>query len=123
MACALVLGQLGEQGLPTSAESKELAAAILRDSAQPTELVSALADDSLWKRVLAELPRARPEDWGACAAAIVPTAPASQLDALIDLAREAGQLNAVQQHIDDSLAHPLDYPELIYWLWKLKQMA
>lgn len=118
LACALVLGQLGEHGLPISDESKELAAAILREAEEPAELMSTLADDGLWKRVLAELPRARPEDWGECAVALFPSAPASQLDALIDQAREAGQLDAVQRHIDDSLADPLDYPELIYWLWK-----
>ena len=118
LACALVLGRLGERGLPIDEESKALAAEILREAREPAALLASLTDDGLWSRALAELRHARPDDWPDCAEAVFTRAPATQLDELTSMLREAERLGSVQSCIDDAMADPIDYTDIIYWLWK-----
>jgi transcription elongation factor GreA len=114
-ACALVAAEIAQvEGAPAS----DLAAEMLKDSPQPAKWIAELKHEALWERALAELPQARPADWGDVVAALLPLAPTGQFDRLADSLRAAGRLGDLQRQIDDALVDPLDYPELVYWLWK-----
>jgi transcription elongation GreA/GreB family factor len=114
-ACALVAAEIAQaEGVPANG----LAGEMLGASAKPAKWIAELKHDVLWERALAELPQARPGDWGDVVAALLPLAPAGQFDRLADALRAAGRLSDLQRQIDDALVDPLEYPELIYWLWK-----
>lgn len=118
LACALLLERLGGQGLPADPRPRGIAADILRSAEDTTGLFSGMGEPVLWEAALALLPQARPADWTTIAAGMIRATPAGKLDALVQALRAAGQLAAMQQAIDDALADPIDYAELLYWLWK-----
>jgi len=118
LAGALVLARLQAVGETGSAVGESIAAEILREADDPSSLVAALDSEELWTLALDQLPLARPADWADVVVKLVPSAPASQLDRLLELARSAGRIDGFQRHIDDALTDVLDYPELVYWLWK-----
>ncbi|MGD8450623.1 MAG: GreA/GreB family elongation factor [Phycisphaerae bacterium] len=123
LACVLVLSRLADQGLPIDESSKLLAGEILRETRDPVALIATLSDDHLWERVYDELKAALPDKWPDVALALLSLAPASQLDALVGLLREAGRLDGAQRLIDDVLTNPLESVEFIYWFWKGPQDA
>jgi transcription elongation GreA/GreB family factor len=118
LACALVGERIheltGHSGDPAAGSASD----ILRRSGDPAALISGLENEALWARALSVLTVARPEDAPARAVELVPITPATLLDRVIAVARQAGLLELVQTHVDTALADPVDYPELIYWLWK-----
>ncbi|MFQ5807766.1 MAG: GreA/GreB family elongation factor [Phycisphaerae bacterium] len=118
LACALVSERIGEVADGLDDEARELGVALLRGSDDPATLIAGLESETLWARALTALATARPHDAAARAVELVPVAPAMLLDRIIALARAADLLELVQTHIDTALADPVDYPELIYWLWK-----
>jgi len=118
LACALVSERIDETAGGLDDDARELAVAMLRASDDPATLIAGLENETLWARALAALTTARPQDAPARAIELVPVAPATLLDRIIAMAREAGLLELVQTHIDTALADPVDYPELVYWLWK-----
>ena len=119
LACVLVSERINElaDGLGQE-DAKELVVEMLRSSADPATLIAGLENETLWSRALTALAAARPDDVALCAAELVPQAAAPLLDRLVALAREAEVVELVQMHIDTALADPVDYPEIIYWLWK-----
>jgi transcription elongation GreA/GreB family factor len=119
LACALVserieelAGGLGED------DARKLVTDMLRGSADPAELIAGLEHEALWEQALTALAAARPDHVALCAAELIPVASAPLLDRLVALARPAEIIELVQTHIDTALADPVDYPEIIYWLWK-----
>jgi transcription elongation factor GreA len=118
LACALVSARIDEVADGLGESANELALAMLRDRADPAELIAGLEHETLWNRALRALADARPGQVALCAAELVPQAPAALLDQLVALACGAEIIALVQAHLDTSLADPVDYPEIIYWLWK-----
>lgn len=131
LACALLEERIAEELGQHSAGGTEVSARpaheLLAQSDRPVELLAgrqgsaeAALPEALWDRALSVLAAARPQDAVAQAVELVPLAPATVLDRVVELARGTGgdQLESVQAHIDAALADPLDYPDLICWLWK-----
>jgi transcription elongation GreA/GreB family factor len=118
LACALVSEIIAAGAGQTGDDAPKPAQEMLRRSTDPAELIAGLESEPLCGRALNALLRARPEDAAARAAGLMPTAPASLLDRIVAAARDAGLLELVQTHIDTALADPVDYPELVYWLWR-----
>ncbi len=117
LVTALVLEEIQEAaGLEASAGP--LIAGLLRDATAPADLIVKIKDEGLCRRVLAALPAARPQDWGDIVTHLLPRVAATQLDHVAEAIRAAGRLSALQQHIDDALANVVDYPELVYWMWR-----
>ncbi|MBU0639482.1 MAG: GreA/GreB family elongation factor [Planctomycetes bacterium] len=118
LACALVLGRLTERGFPSTEETEGLARAMLRDAAEPATLIAGLEHDALWTRALKALSEARPDDAAAQVVTLMPQARATVLDRIVAMGMQAGLGAAVQEHVDTALDDPVDYGELVYWLWK-----
>ncbi|MBI5863537.1 MAG: GreA/GreB family elongation factor [Planctomycetes bacterium] len=118
LACALVAERIDQETGLNEAESRELAIDMLRTAENPVPLVARLEDNNLWDLALSALAVARPADLAQRAADLLPLAPAAQLDTLVGFARKGSLLPQVQTHIDAALADPVEYSELIYWLWK-----
>jgi transcription elongation GreA/GreB family factor len=118
LGCALISERIDELAEGLGEDARTIAVEMLRRSDDPAALIAGLGDDTLWNRALTALTAARPADAPARAAELVPVAAATLLDRIVKIAREANILELVQMHIDTALADPVDYPELIYWLWK-----
>ena len=120
LAFALLIEKLRKQTDVALDEATALAADLLRNAADPADLIAKLPESAaaLWELALAALTAARPDDGAARAAALMPLAPSTQLDALVGLARTGELLSVVQTHLDTALAEPVANPELIHWLWK-----
>lgn len=118
LGCALVGARIDELAGGDLNGSAELARQILRESEDPAALITRLEGETLWTRALAALAEARPGDAALHAAALIPTASANVLDQLVSMARKGESLEMAQSHIDTALADPVDYPEIIYWIWK-----
>lgn len=101
-----------------SASADELVAELLRSEHDPADLICGLEDLRLWERALETLPSVRPEDAAARIVELLPTAPAALLDRIVEMGMAAGLAAVVQRHVDTALADPVDYPEVVYWLWK-----
>jgi transcription elongation GreA/GreB family factor len=114
----LVLAQLERQAGLNGDQHVSRAAALLREAPQPVDLIAALPDAGLLEMAAELLPSARPDDGPALLVQLMPSAPAALLDRIVEVGLAAGLGQAVQSHIDTALADPVDYPELIYWLWK-----
>jgi transcription elongation GreA/GreB family factor len=123
LACTLVSARIDEIADGLGESARELTAALLRDSADPVELIAGLDHETLWNRALDVLAAARPDDVALCAAELVPLAAAPLIDRLVELAHAADVVELVQAHIDTALADPVDHPEIVYWLWKGPQHA
>lgn len=117
-ATALVTERLDEQAQLHTDEARQLAVEMLRAADQPTDLIAGLSDHGLWSLALDALLAARPEQAGRDAVRLLSAAPAGAIDRLVKMAAQADSLPAVQSFVDMAAADPLDYPELVYWLWK-----
>ena len=118
LATLLVAERLQEIDATIGDDATAAAMAMLRDSREPVALVAGQADETLWSRALQALVAARPDDGAARAVELMPVAPAGALDQIVEAARQAGVLELVNTHVDTALADPVDYPEIVYWLWK-----
>src|SRR5690606_5245980 len=114
----LVTERLDEQAQLHTDEARQLAVEMLRAADQPTDLIAGLSDHGLWSLALDALLAARPEQAGRDAVRLLSAAPAGAIDRLVKMAAQADSLPAVQSFVDMAAADPLDYPELVYWLWK-----
>ena len=117
-ATALLIDRIDEIIAPDKDAKHGVADETLIEAKKPVKLISRLEDESLWTVALAALEEARPDDAPACAAELIPLASATQLDRLTKIARKGEMIEFIQAHIDTALADPLNYPELIFWLWK-----
>lgn len=118
LTAALVLMRLADKGLPLADDTRDFAAAILRDAEKPALLLGAVPHENLRERGLEIMRQARPADWLEHALAWLPHAPAALLDKLAAAAAEAGRLDVVQGFIAFGLSDPARNPELMFWLWK-----
>lgn len=118
LACALVTERLDRETGQSDEESRELAIRMLRETDNPVALIAKLEDNSLWDLGLEALQAARTDDLASSAVALIPLAASAQLDTLIKMARKGELMAGVQAHIDAGLIEPVDFPEIIYWLWK-----
>ena len=118
LASGLLLQRLDALTGGSDEEAVQLVREILREAAQPAKLITELKHDVFWEGALEALPAAREDDWADCVLALVPLAPAPEFDRIVEKLREGERLEAMQQYIDDAVADVLDYPELVYWLWK-----
>jgi transcription elongation GreA/GreB family factor len=123
LACALVLGRLGEKGVPTTADARELAVTMLRETADPVLLLKGVSHEGLRERGLELLKAAHPETWVDMILGWLSTAPAVLLDKLATAAVDAGRVEDVQCFVDLGLADPAGHPELFFWLWKTPTRA
>lgn len=118
LACALVGERIAEAAGDPGDDARQLAVEILSDSDDPAELIAGLEDETLWIRALTALAAARPEDAAARAVELMPAAASTLLERIVALARQADLLELAQTHIDTAMADPVNYPELINWLWR-----
>lgn len=118
LACALVGVRLAEVVDGVADDAREIALAMLRGARNPLRLIRGLPGDGFWGRALDVLPDARPDDAATLAAELIPHASAAMLDRLVSMSHEAELVGLVQAQIDTALADPVDYPEIIFWLWK-----
>jgi len=118
LACALLSRRLSELAGDLDEQVRSLPAELLRCSADPADLIAGLPNEDFWSLALDVLPSARPGDAAARAGELLPVAPAGLLDRIVELMRAGGLLAAAQAHIDTALADPVDYPEVIFWLWR-----
>lgn len=123
LSTLLVLTQIERQAGMESDQHMQAAAALLHDAPKPTDLIAALPDASLWEMAIELVPTARPHDGPAQLVQLMPVAPAGLVDRIVEIGVAAGLLAAIQAHVDTALADPVDYPELIYWIWKGPQGA
>ncbi|RMF72999.1 MAG: hypothetical protein D6744_16190, partial [Planctomycetota bacterium] len=118
-ACALITERLDEYAGVSGEQARQLAVRALREAASPSKPIAALSDKALWSLALDTLRAAfEPPVAAAHAVELIPQAPANMLDELVAIARAGERLEEVQSLIDLAAADPLDYPELVYWLWK-----
>jgi transcription elongation GreA/GreB family factor len=117
-AAGLVLDRMQAKTAGGAELAGSLADEIIRDAARPADMIAKLSEDVLWEAGLAALQRTNPAGWGDVVVALLPVAPASMLDHLCGLLRQAERLDAMQAYIDDALADLVHHPELVYWLWK-----
>lgn len=118
LSCALLIPRLAEKGMPSTPESLDLGRKLLSEAADAARLVRNLQQDLYWSRALETLPTARPADWLDIYATLLPHAPASQLDTLVEALLQNGRTAEVQAVVDLPGSRLLDYPEVQYWLWK-----
>ncbi len=118
LGCALVAEKLDEECGLQGDDVKKLAVDMLRKAPDPAALIARIEDAALWERVLPTLGTARPEEAARVAVALIPIAPASQIDDLVEMARAGGRVAEIQPHIDAAFTKPHEYPEVTYWLWK-----
>lgn len=118
LACALVSERIDKIADGLGEDAKELTLEMFRNSNDPAVLIAGIENETLWTRALAALAVARPDDAARWAAELVPSAAAPLLDQLVVMTRQAEVVDLVQTHIDTAMADPVDYPEIIYWLWK-----
>ncbi len=101
-----------------SASGDALVAELFLSEHDPADLIRKLEDPRLWEEALDALPRIRPEDAAARIVELFPVAPAALLDRIVETGMASGLAAVVQRHVDTALADPVDYPEIVYWLWK-----
>ncbi|MGE3182654.1 MAG: GreA/GreB family elongation factor [Phycisphaerae bacterium] len=118
LGCALVLQRLAENGMQLDDNSKGMAKEILAHAGEPVRLISRLTADNYWSRAIALLPEARPEDALDIMVQLLPKAPATQLDALAKTLIKEDRAKSVEELIELAENKPLEYPEVLYWLWK-----
>ncbi len=118
LGAALIISLLAPKGLPATEESRSRAAALLRASSDPVKLIARLDDAALWQAALTQLRSAYPDDSARYAAQLMGTAPGAMLDRLAQDAIAGGELNAVQTWIERALDDPVQYPDIMYWLWR-----
>ncbi len=116
LALALVMQRLGEKGLPV--EGEPIAHTVLAAASDPVALIKDLSDAALWISACDMLQVAKPEQYAETCAALMGHAPATALDRVAVDALAGGQLSEVQKWIEKALDKPVDYPEILYWLWK-----
>lgn len=118
LAWALALADLQQQAGVSETAGHDAVAELLRSEHDPADLIGGLDDPRLWERALDALPRVRPEDAAPRTVELIPAAPAALLDRIVEIGLAAGLAAAVQRHVDTALADPVDYPEIVFWLWK-----
>lgn len=118
LEAALVLAALQDKGLPAEGDGRALAAEMLREAQDPVRIFRDLSAAGLWDAALDALQTARPEEYAALAARLMEHASANVLDRLVADALAGDQRTAAQKWIEQALDSPIDYPEIIYWLWK-----
>lgn len=90
---------------------------ILREANNPLAMLRQLPPGAMWSAALDRLESAR-SDAARTAVDLIIHASAAHLSQLARLAHSGDLLEEVQTHIDEALTTPLNYPELIFWLWK-----
>lgn len=115
LAASLALQQIAKLGMAPPASPYPPPDEVLASAAEPARAVAALADESIWPAALEALgPRADAADQ---LEALLPLAPAGQLDRLADLLRQAGREQALADAAARALAEPLEHLDMILWLW------
>ena len=117
LATALVLKRLGERGLEMTPEMAQAAETILRESDEPHQIIARMHESDLLPAALDALEAVYPEDHGKHAVQLMGTAPASALDRIAASAVACGAVNEAQKWIEKALDRPVEFPELIHWLW------
>ena len=118
LEAALVLIALEERGVAEAADGKALAVESLKEAGDPVKLISGLESAALWSAVFPILKEARPDDYAQMIAKLIRTAPAGLLDGMAEEAIAGDALNGVQKSVEKALDNPVEYPEMIYWMWK-----
>ena len=118
LGCSLVGRRIDALAEGLGEPSAPQAAQMLRESGNPAKLIEGIRDEALYVDALQALEEARPDDAALWAAELAPAAASGVLDRLVDIARKAEAVDLIQTHIDAAAADPIDYTEMVYWLWK-----
>lgn len=118
LTAALCVASLDELCGQADSQGAALAAEIMQAVHDPADLFKSLPDATTWQRGVVILQSSRPQDAAARLVELIPIAPVDLLDTLCAIGIGSGLREAVQEHVDTALADPVDYPEIVYWLWK-----
>lgn len=118
LGCAVVLQRLAENGMELDENSQAMAKEILTNAKDPVKVIQRLSQDNYWARSLAILPKARPDDATDILIALLPEAPSTQLDTIAKTLIKEERTETVAELIETAENNPLEYPEVLYWLWK-----
>jgi transcription elongation factor GreA len=118
LEAALVLIALNQRGVADTDDGQELAVELVKESADPFKLLSGLPSQALWSAAFPVIKTARPDEYATLMAKLIRTAPAALLDHMAEEAVAGEALNGVQKSIEKALDNPVEYPEMVYWMWK-----
>ena len=118
LGAALVVRLLADKGMPVTEGSRGLASRLLTEAEEPLRFIKSQEDASLWPPALDALREAYADDYGKLVVRLLGHAPFSQLDRIAEDAIAAGELNETQKWIEKALDRPIDFPNIMYWLWK-----
>jgi len=115
LAASLAVAAAAELGLPAPREAHPTAAEVLAEASDPAGAIAAVGNPSLWPLALDAL-GGRP-DAPEQLAALLPAAPADQLDGLVERLVAAGAAAAVDEAAARAVADPAGHLQLCLWLW------
>jgi len=115
LAASLSLAKATALGVPAPARPYPSPQEVLALADAPAEAVAALAGEAIWPAALEAL--AKLDDAGEQLEALLPEAPAKQLDRVAEFLRREGREEAVSRAAARAVAEPLKHLDLILWLW------
>lgn len=118
LASALVVERVDRQAGLSDEAARTLAVDMIKESDEPAKLLAGLPDTNLWELGFEALEAARPEEAPGVALALMPIAPANILDQLYASAKAGERTSDAAAIVRTALDNPIDYPEILYWLWK-----
>ncbi len=116
LTAALALEEAKELGFDAASRDYPSPAEVFADADDPAAVVAELPDESLWPEALAALEQR--EDAARHLAALLPHAPAGQLDELTARCAAAGCGEAVDEFVTTASLAPTDNLDAWVWLWK-----
>lgn len=117
-ATALVIERVAADGLPVSTDAHGKALEMLKQVAKPAQMVAAVPDARLWSLAVDCVEQAFPEKWPEFFAELLLSAPAAQCDYLAKKIEKAGRSELLQLPVQEALADPGRFTDLVMWLWK-----
>lgn len=117
-ATALVIERVAADGLPVSTDAHGKALEMLKTSANPARMVAAVPDARLWSLAVDCVEQDFPDKWPEIFAQLLLAAPSAQCDYLAKKIEKAGRGDLLQLPVQEALADPGRYTDLLMWLWK-----
>ncbi len=117
-ATALVIERVAADGLPVSTDAHGKALEMLRTTSKPARMVAAVPDARLWSLAVDAVEQAFPDKWPEVFADLLLSAPTAQCDYLAKKIEKAGRGELLVLPVQEALADPGRYTDLLMWLWK-----
>ncbi|MCA9242495.1 MAG: GreA/GreB family elongation factor [Phycisphaerales bacterium] len=118
LASALVVERMDRQAGISDDAAKTLAIDMLKESDDAAKLLAGLPDNNLWELGFEALEVANPEAAPGVGLTLMPLAPANVLDQLYASVYAGGRAAEAAAIARTAMDAPVDYPEIMYWLWK-----